>query len=275
MLQILFPILALAGMGVIFGALLGVSAKAFRVEQDERLPLITEALPGANCGGCGYAGCSAYAQAVVDGEAKPGGCPVGGEACAAAIADIMGMAMEEGERKVARVLCSGTCEVASKKYIYDGITDCNAAYRYGGGEKTCLYGCTGYGSCVRACKFDAIHVVDGVARVDSEKCTACGMCVETCPKRIIELVPVSQSTFVMCRSREKGVVIRDICSAGCIGCKLCEKNCQYGAVTVLDNIAHIDYEKCTNCGTCVVKCPKHVIVGVLPEPQTAPEKAAV
>lgn len=261
-MEILFPILALAGMGVLFGVLLGVSAKIFKVEQDERVPQIVEALPGANCGGCGFAGCSAFAQAVVDGQAKANGCPVGGEKSGAAIAAIMGVELEQGEKKVARVLCSGTHAVASTKYIYDGITDCNAAYRYGGGEKTCLYGCTGYGSCVRACMFDAIHVIDGVARVDSEKCTACGKCVEACPKHIIELVPAGQQTFVMCRSREKGAVIKDICKAGCIGCKICEKNCAYGAITVEDNIARIDYSKCTNCGVCVAKCPKKVIAGI-------------
>ncbi len=260
-LDILYPVLALAGLGVVFGILLGIAAKAFRVEQDERVPRITEVLPGANCGGCGYAGCSAFAQAVVDGEAKANGCPVGGAAVGAQVAAIMGVTLEQEERKVARVLCSGTREVTTTKYRYDGIRDCNAAYRYGGGEKTCLYGCSGYGSCVRACAFDAIHVVDGVARVDADKCTACGKCVAACPKRLIELVPESQKTVVLCRSREKGAAIRDICQAGCIGCKICEKNCPTGAITVVDNIARIDYDKCTNCGICAAKCPKHVIAG--------------
>lgn len=258
-MEILTPILVLGIMGLVFGALLGVAAKAFRVEKDERIEQVQELLAGANCGGCGYAGCSAFAEAVVTRGVNPAGCPSTKKENMDKIAEVMGITVEEGEKLVAKVLCSGTCEKATNKYQYDGITDCVAVYRFGGGEKACLYGCTGYGSCVRACPFDAIHIVDGVAHVDAEKCKGCGICVATCPKRIIELIPAKQRTFVMCRSKEKGVVIKDICKAGCIGCKLCEKNCPKDAVHVLDNIAKIDYDKCVNCGICASKCPKQVI----------------
>lgn len=258
-MEIIIPVIVLGVMGLVFGALLGIAAKAFRVEKDERIEQVQELLAGANCGGCGYAGCSAFAEAVVAGKANPSACPSTKKENIHQIAEIMGVSVEDGEKMVAKVLCSGTCDKTSVKYQYDGITDCVAVYRFGGGEKTCLYGCTGYGSCVRACLFDAIHVIDGVAHVDRDKCTGCGACVSTCPKRIIELVPAKQRTFVVCRSKEKGVVIKDICQAGCIGCKICEKNCPKDAVHVVDNIAKIDYDKCVNCGICASKCPRHVI----------------
>ncbi len=259
MIDLLLPVAALGGLGLVFGGLLGVAAKAFYVKKDERAEQIVQLLPGANCGGCGFAGCSAMASALAEGRAMPSSCAVLKAEQLQAISELMGLETASVEKRVAKVLCSGTCSQAAVKYEYDGIRDCVAAYRYGGGEKACLYGCSGYGSCVRACKFGAIQVVDGVAQADPEKCVGCGSCVSVCPKRLIELVPVTQRTFVKCRSREKGAVIKDICKAGCIGCKICEKNCPTGAVTVTDNIASIQYDICTNCGLCAEKCPKKVI----------------
>lgn len=259
-MNILIPVLVLAAMGLIFGALLGIAAKAFKVIKDERTEQIAELLSGANCGGCGYAGCSAFAEAVVKGEAKPDGCPGTKPENRLKIAEIMGVTISDTKPMVARVLCKGTCEQVSFKCTYNGISDCVAANRYGGGEKACTYSCCGLGSCVSVCKFDAIHIYDGVAVVDEEKCTACGMCAKICPRNVISIMPKEQKTYVACMSKEKGAALKEICKTGCIGCKLCEKACSADAVSVNDNLASIDYEKCTDCGACAEKCPKKIIM---------------
>ena len=172
------------------------------------------------------------------------------------------MGQEAGEqvRQVAFVKCAGTCGKAQQEYEYHGIHDCVMVnMMQDGGPKACNYGCLGEGSCVAACPFDAIHIVDGVALVDKEECKACGKCVAACPKRLIELVPYEQKHLVQCSSRDKGKDVMKACSVGCIGCKMCEKVCEFDAVKVIDNIAHIDPEKCTNCGACAAKCPKKII----------------
>ena len=259
-MNVLIPVLVLAAMGLIFGALLGVAAKVFKVEKDDRIEQITELLTGANCGGCGYAGCSAFAEAVVAGKADAGGCPGTKDENKAKIAEIMGVKIKSGPKKVARVLCRGTCEAAGTNCSYQGIADCVAANRYGGGEKTCQYSCCGLGSCVSVCRFDAISIVDGIAVIDEEKCTACGACAKICPRHVITIMPKEQKTYVACMSKEKGAALKDICKAGCIGCKLCEKACEFSAISVNDNLAVIDYEKCTDCGACAEKCPKKIIM---------------
>lgn len=258
-MSILVPVLVLSIMGILFGILLGVAAKVFRVEKDERIEKIAELLPGANCGGCGYAGCAGFAEAVVRGEAKPNGCPGTKDENIQKIAEIMGVTVKSGPKMVARVLCKGTCDNVSKKCTYDGISDCIASVRYGGGDKACAYSCCGLGSCVSVCRFGAIKIENGVAVIDEEKCTACGMCVKTCPRKVISILPKDKKTYVACKSKEKGAAMKDICKAGCIGCKLCEKACEYDAISVKDNLAEIDYDKCTDCGACAEKCPKKVI----------------
>ena len=248
-------------IGLLIGILLGVAAKAFAVEVDEREILVREQLPGNNCGGCGYAGCDALAKAIAAGEAAVNACPVGGEPVGKAIGKIMGVAAEEKEREVAFVKCSGTCDKTAIKYNYYGVYDCKKlALIPGHGEKACAYGCMGYGSCVRACPFDAIHIVNGVARVDKEKCKACGKCIAECPNHLIELVPYSAKHVVKCSSKDKGKAVKDACSTGCIGCGLCVRQCEFDAITVENNIAHIDQSKCTGCGKCAEKCPSHVII---------------
>lgn len=259
--KILAPVLSLGGMGLAFGALLAYASQKFAVEVDERVPMVLEALPGANCGGCGYPGCGGLAAAIVEGKAPVNGCPVGGAACAAAIAKIMGVTVEDTERMVAKVLCHGTKDKAKEKYEYYGIDDCVAASKLGGGPKSCPYGCTGLGTCVKVCQFGAIKIENGIAVIDPEKCTACGKCVKACPKNIIELIPASQETWVRCKSKDKGGEVKNYCDVGCIGCKICEKTCKFDAVHVVDNIAIIDYSKCVNCSQCVVKCPKKIIRG--------------
>ena len=260
MLEILTPLLILAGLGLVFGVAIGLVAKKFAIQQDPKFEQIREALPGANCGGCGYAGCSGLAAAIVKGEAEVSGCPVGGAPVAAKIGDIMGVAAGTQERQTAFVKCAGTCEKAILDYDYTGIQDCTmASMMQNGGAKGCNSGCLGFGSCVAACPFDAIHVVDGIAVVDKEACKACGKCIAACPKHLIELIPYEQKTFVRCNSNAKGKVQLTICQAGCIGCRLCEKNCEAGAITVTNFLAHIDADKCTECGVCVEKCPRKII----------------
>lgn len=258
-MEILLPVLAIGGMGLIFGVLLAVAAKIFAVEKDERLPLIEECLPGANCGGCGFAGCSAAAEAVVKGEASANVCPVGGEESAKKIAEIMGITAEKTERMTAFVMCSGNSEAAKNKYENNEGIDCHTANRLGGGMKECRFGCLGFGSCVAKCKFGALSLVNGVAVVDREKCTNCGACMAECPRHIIKRVPYSAKTVVACTSKDKGKETRNACSVGCIGCGICAKNCEAQAITVEGNCASIDYAKCTGCGVCQEKCPRDVI----------------
>lgn len=260
MTDVVFAFLILGSLGLVFGIALGYAAKKFAVKVDPKFPLIRDALPGANCGGCGYAGCDAYAKAVAAGEADIDACPVGGSKVIEDLADILGKKVEQKEKTVAYVMCNGNCEVSKQQYKYDGIMDCReATFVPGGGPKACSYGCLGMGTCVDVCPFDAIHIVNGIAVVDEEKCTSCGKCVAACPKNIIEIVPVDKSVRIACSSLERGKDVKDACSVGCIGCRLCVRNCPSEAIEFSNNLAKIDYSKCTECGVCVEKCPTNAI----------------
>lgn len=249
-----------AGVGLFIGLFLGFAAKTFEVKTDEREIQVREFLPGANCGGCGYPGCDGMAAAIVKGEAPANGCPVASSENHKKIAEVMGTSVEEAEPKAAFVKCSGTCNKTEVKYEYYGVKDCKkTAMVPGKGNKKCSYGCMGFGSCVEACAFDAIHVMNGVAVVDRQKCKGCGSCAEVCPNGLIEMVPASARHLVACSSQEKGKTVKEACTAGCIGCKLCVKNCEAGAIQVENNLAHIDYSKCTNCGKCAAACPVKII----------------
>ena len=257
---ILLAAAIVGGVGLFIGVFLGFSSQKFAVEVDEREEAILDVLPGNNCGGCGYAGCSGLAAAIVKGEAEVGGCPVGGAPVAAKIGKVMGQSADEQVRKVAFVKCAGTCEKAQDEYEYYGIQDCTMVnMMQDAGPKGCDYGCLGFGTCVKVCPFDAIHVVDGIAVVDKEACKACGKCIAACPKKLIELVPYDKKTFVQCNSNDKGKSLMDVCLVGCIGCRLCTKVCETGAITVTNFLAHIDADKCTNCGKCAEKCPRKII----------------
>ena len=258
---IILAAVVVGGTGLFIGFFLGFAGKKFAVEVDEREEAICGVLPGNNCGGCGYAGCSGLAAAIVKGEAEITACPVGGAPVAAQIGEIMGMEAGAQVRQTAFVKCGGTCEKAKTDYQYDGLSDCIMVnMMQNGGPKTCNYGCLGEGTCVKACPFDAIHIVDGVAVVDKDACKACGKCIAVCPKNLIELVPYDQKHLVNCSSQDKGKDVMAACSVGCIGCKMCVRVCEDEAITVVNNIAHIDPAKCTNCGKCAEKCPKKIIL---------------
>lgn len=258
--SILIAAATVAGVGLAVGIFLGIFGKIFAVATDARTDAVRACLPGSNCGGCGYSGCDALAKAIADGKAPASACPVGGQAVADAISEALGVEPEVAVRKVAYVKCSGTCDKTRFVYHYYGDGDCHrVALAPGRGAKACAYGCTGLGSCARACPFDAISVVDGCARVDAKACRGCGVCVATCPHHLIELIPADASVMVRCASREKGKTVRDMCDAGCIGCGLCARICPTGAVTVVGNLSHVDQTACIGCGKCAEKCPAKVI----------------
>jgi len=258
-------VVTLGGLGLAFGVLLAVASKVFHVEVDPKITKIKNALPGANCGACGYPGCDALAKAIAEGKEPANSCPVGGSETTKAVSSILGVETGEdsGGRKVARVLCSGCDTISKKKFDYKGIEDCKAASMIQGGDKACDKGCLGYGTCLEVCNFDAIRIEDGIAVIDPEKCTACGLCLEACPKDVIEWVPYEQEVVVDCKNQDFGKAVKDMCQVGCIGCGICEKSCPFDAIHVEDNIAKIDYDKCTGCMICTEKCPTNAISGEL------------
>lgn len=276
MVEILIAIGILGGLGLIFGLVLAAASKVFYVPTDPRLDALNDCLPGANCGGCGYAGCNGYAEAVLSGEAPIGKCSSGGNECAQAMAEIMGVQAQAVVRKVALVCCSGYKGVdeegkvtgARMKGEYEGFKDCHAATTVGGnGPLSCKFGCLGFGNCVKACKYDAIRVVDGVAKVDSEKCTGCMACAAACPRDLIVPVDYDKHVIIACASHAKGAVTVRGCSQGCIGCGLCTKICPHDAIHVDRNLATIDYSKCTSCGLCAAVCPKKLIASPVDTPE--------
>ena len=256
--NIIFAVLVLGAIAIVFGLILSVAAKVFEVKVDERLPKIQECLAGANCGGCGYPGCAGCAEAILAGKAPVTACAPAGAEGAAKIAAIMGMEAPSGEKMVAHVICNGG-DAAVKNFEYVGIADCVGALKVAGGPTACSFGCLGFGSCVNACQFGAMHIVNGVAEVDREKCVACMACAEACPKKIIRKVPYEQRVLVGCRSEDKGAQTRKLCDAGCIGCMKCQKECPHEAIKVVNFVATIDYDKCTGCGHCADICPRGII----------------
>ena len=247
-------------MGILFGIGLAWSAKIFHVQEDARTAAIRSFLPGANCGACGFPGCDGLAAAIAAGKAGVRACPVGGEDLASKLSEILGVNIDESERKVARVRCNGSKNVSREKYAYHGIEDCFAASSVFAGHKACQYGCLGNGTCMRACPFDAIEIINGVSVICQEKCRSCGLCVEACPKKLIELVPVSKQFTVLCRSQDRGAATKKKCDVGCIGCTKCVKTCPEGAIEMTGApLAQIDPEKCTNCGECEKVCPTGAI----------------
>ncbi len=261
-MEIVYAALVLGGMGAIFGILLTVASRVFAVAPNPRRDAIREALPGANCGGCGYPGCDGCADAIAAGKAPANACPVGGSEVAKKIAGILGQeAEEESVRMVARVICQGDLERCKTKFNYSGIADCVAATLVNDGNRSCKYACLGLGTCVRACPFGAIHVdpVKGLAVVDSEKCQSCGKCVDVCPKHVIQMQPEELPVRLMCRAADKGILVSDNCRVGCIGCERCYTACKFGAITMENHLPIIDPDKCRGCMMCAEACPTNAI----------------
>ena len=258
--SILLSVIVLGVLGGIFGAVLAFASQIFHVEVDPKQEQIRNCLAGANCGGCGYPGCDGYAAAVAAGEAATNRCVAGGAETAAKVAAIMGVSDTGADKMVAFVPCSGTEGHAEKRFNYSGPVDCRAAMLFGGkSNKTCTFACIGLGNCVKACQFDAMHIVDGVAKVDRSKCVGCGACADSCPKSIIKMIPESQKVMPACGSKDKGAVVMKICDFGCIGCMKCQRECPADAIVVTDNLAVVDVAKCVGCGHCVDVCPRHII----------------
>ena len=260
MKTILLSIIVLGALGGLFGALLAFASKIFHVEVDPKQEAVRACLAGANCGGCGYPGCDGYAAAVAKGEAPTNRCVAGGAECAAAVAEIMGVSAGAAEKMVAFVPCSGIEGHAAPRFNYNGPEDCRAAMLFGGkSNKMCTFACIGLGNCVKACQFDAMHIVNGIAKVDRDMCVGCGACVDTCPKSIIKLIPESQTVMPACGSKAKGKEVTKACDFGCIACSKCARECPAEAITMVDNLPVIDFEKCVQCGHCADTCPRHII----------------
>lgn len=279
--MIIIAIISLGIIGAAGALLLYVVSKKFEVYEDPRIAQVQEVLPGANCGGCGYPGCSGFAGACVKADSLDGLlCPVGGAPVMSKVAAILGKEAKAAEPMVAVIRCNGTCQARPKTNTYDGTKSCAIATSLYGGETGCSFGCLGYGDCVKACNFDAIHInpETGIATVDEEKCTSCGACVKACPKNIIELRkkgPKSRRIFVSCVNKDKGAVARKACSNACIGCGKCAKECPFEAITVENNVAYIDFNKCRMCRKCVAVCPTGAIheLNFPPRKEPAPEAA--
>jgi Na+-translocating ferredoxin:NAD+ oxidoreductase RNF subunit RnfB len=260
-MTIVIPAIVLTALGLLFGAGLAWAGKVFAVENDPRVDAVRAALPGANCGACGFPGCDGLSMAIVAGEAPVNACPVGGAACAAAIASVMGVEAGAMESMVASVICQGASGVCHQKYEYAGINDCRAAALASGGGKACRYACLGLGTCAKNCPFNAIEMVNGIAHIDEEKCTGCKTCIAVCPKNVMRMEPRHRIVMVKCRATEKGKVVRDACTSGCLACGRCAKVCPHDAIIMNNNLPTIDYEKCVQCMECAKACPTGAIWG--------------
>ncbi|SHF31813.1 electron transport complex, RnfABCDGE type, B subunit [Mariniphaga anaerophila] len=262
---VIYTIATLSIIGTSAAVILFFVARKFKVYEDPRIDEVEGSLPGANCGGCGYAGCRAFAEACVKAaDLNDLNCPVGGNDTMGSVAGILGLEAVKKEARVAFIRCNGTCDHRPKTNIFDGADTCAIAASVYSGETDCQWGCLGYGDCFTACEFDAIELrADlGVPKIIDDKCVACGACVDACPKNLIELrkkFPKDRKVVVACRNQDKGGVARKACSTACIGCGKCEKECKFDAITIENNLAFIDSDKCKLCRKCVSVCPTNAI----------------
>ena len=272
---ILIAVISLGAIGLVAAVILYAASKKFAVYEDPRIAQVSEVLPQANCGGCGYPGCSGFAAACVKAGSLEGKlCPVGGQPTMEKVAAILGLEAAASEPKVAVVRCNGTCANRPKLTKYDGVRSCVVANSTYGGESGCTFGCLGCGDCVSACTFGAIKMnpETGLPEVDESKCTACGACAKACPRSIIEIRPKGKNNrrvYVQCVNKDKGAVARKACSAACIGCGKCVKVCPFEAITLENNLAYIDPAKCKSCRKCEMECPQNAIIAVNFPPRKA------
>lgn len=284
---ILIAVISLGAIGLVAAVILYAASKKFAVYEDPRIAQVSEVLPQANCGGCGYPGCSGFAAACVKAGSLEGKlCPVGGQPTMEKVAAILGLEAAASEPKVAVVRCNGTCTNRPKLTKYDGVRSCVVANSTYGGESGCTFGCLGCGDCVSACTFGAIKMnpETGLPEVDESKCTACGACAKACPRSIIEIRPKGKNNrrvYVQCVNKDKGAVARKACTAACIGCGKCVKVCPFEAITLENNLAYIDPAKCKSCRKCEMECPQNAIIAVnfpprkaKPAEETAPKAEA-
>jgi RnfABCDGE-type electron transport complex B subunit len=258
-MDIFIPILTLGALGLIFGVGLAIASKRFAVQIDHRLEEIHGLLPGSNCGACGGAGCFGFAEDILSGKRSLNACRVSEDAVKEKIAHLLGQDFEKQAKKVAVLHCHGGVRVKDK-FDYDGAIDCISASQLMQGPKACIYGCIGFGTCVSGCPFGAIKMnKDGLPEVDQYKCTACGKCVAICPKKLFELTALTKLFAVRCKSKDLGRAVMDVCSVGCIACRKCVAACPTSAISIIDNLAVIDYHKCDNRGECLKVCPTGAI----------------
>ncbi|MDY3848564.1 MAG: Fe-S cluster domain-containing protein [Prevotella sp.] len=274
---IIIAVIVLGVIALVASVILYVCSKKFAVKEDPRIAQVSAVLPQANCGGCGFPGCSGMADALVkaadNGSLDGLNCPVGGADVMTQVADLLGMAVANTDPMVAVVRCNGTCENRPRTVEYCGLRTCSAMNACAAGETACGYGCLGCGDCVAACQFGAIVInsATGLPEVDEDRCTACGSCVKACPRHIIELRkkgPKGRRVYVNCMNRDKGPAAKKACAVACIGCGKCEKECPFGAITVEGNLSYIDIQKCRSCRKCEKVCPTGAIKAVnFPQPK--------
>jgi Na+-translocating ferredoxin:NAD+ oxidoreductase RNF subunit RnfB len=275
---ILTAVAVLCVIGAVSSAILYIISQRFKTIEDPRIEQVQEALPAANCGGCGFPGCNGFASAIVKSDTMDGFyCPVGGQTTMDNIARILGRTADVSTKKIAVVRCNGTCEHRPRTNIYDGASNCTIAAALYGGDTGCSFGCLGLGDCVDSCLFDAIHINPEtmLPEVVEDKCTACGACVKACPKNLIELRkqgPKSRRIYVSCMNKDKGGVARKSCEVACIGCSKCQQACPFDAITIENNLAYIDDDKCRLCRKCVPVCPTNSILELNFPPRKEPKE---
>lgn len=261
--NILIPGLVMLGAALLLGILIVIISHVCAVERNETREALVDALPGANCGGCGFPGCDAYAEYLLAPGADTSLCSVGGVECAREIASILGTAAVEPEEKVVILHCQGTRNQTGPRYDYLGTLSCHAANGLLAGPGSCTYGCLGFGDCIEVCAFDALRIQDGIVHVNRDNCTGCGQCVKVCPKNLLHLVPVKATLAVRCQNEWPGALTRKNCHIGCIGCGRCFKVCPSQAITLKGSLATVNQALCTHCDACIEVCPTKAIAHLL------------